>query len=368
MASANDRKISQLPVAGVTEDTTNFIVVSGIGTTPVNERITTQTLFNNVPVSLVVGQEFAGKNVIFNATDDPTNRFTFTHDNGDVSIGSNAAVNKNLTVGGDLVVSGTTTFANTNFIQLSVSGATTFNDTVVFHKQIQTNDRLTVSNDGSIGGNFYVTQNTNLNTLTVGGGTNLNNVSANTISLDSIVATNNITVSDLDVTDVTVSGNSNFDTIEATGFIRTTAHMFASIGNFNRVSVSAPSVFSDRVNVDILEATNDVIAKNLQILQAPGGGGGNATIDNNLTVVNNITANTAAFTTDVQTNKLVSNEIESNNIYFKSIRSDIEPSLDPNAPIGTIQIHQSGTNVYYLAVKTQVTGGWMATNLVGTIT
>ena len=368
MASANDRKISQLPVASATEDTTNFIVVSGIGTTPVNERITTQTLFNNVPVSLVVGQEFAGKNVIFNATDDPTHRFTFTHETGDIDMGSNATVAKNLNIGGDLVVDGTTTFANTNFIQLSVSGATTFNDTVVFHKQIQTNDRLTVSNDGSIGGNFYVAQNTNLNTLTVLNGTNLENVSANTISLDSIVATNKITVNDLDVTDITVSGNTNVDILEATGFIRTTAHMFASIGNFNRVSVAAPSVFSDRVNVDILEATNDVIAKNLQILQAPAGGGGNATIDNNLTVVNSVSANTAAFTTETQTAKLISNDIETDNIYFKSAKSDIVPSLDPNAPIGTIQVHMSGSGVYYLCVKTQVTGGWMGTNLVGSIT
>ena len=106
MASANDRKISQLPVASATEDTTNFIVVSGISTTPVNERITTQTLFNNVPVSLVVGQEFAGKNVIFNATDDPTHRFTFTHETGDVDMGSNASIAKNLNIGGNLVVDG----------------------------------------------------------------------------------------------------------------------------------------------------------------------------------------------------------------------------------------------------------------------
>ena len=102
MASANDRKISQLPVSSATEDTTNFIVVSGISTTPVNERITTQTLFNNVPVSLVVGQEFAGKNVIFNATDDPTHRFTFTHQTGDVEMGSNASITKNLNSCGKL--------------------------------------------------------------------------------------------------------------------------------------------------------------------------------------------------------------------------------------------------------------------------
>ena len=362
MASANDRKISQLPVASGTEDTTNFIVVSGIGTTPVNERITTQTLFNNVPVSLVVGQEFAGKNVIFNATDDPTHRFTFTHETGDIDMGSNASIAKNLNIGGNLVVDGTTTFANTNFIQLSVSGATTFNDTVLFHKQIQTNDRLTAYGDGSIGGNFHVVQNTNLNTLTVSGGTNLNSVSADTISLTSVVATGNITVSDLDVTDITVSGNTNVDVIEATGFIRTTANMFAQTGNFNRIAVTSPSVFSDKVNAEVFEATNDVLTRNLEVLLNPGGGGGNATINNNLDVVNTISANSAVIATETQTNKLISQEIETENIYFKSAKTDIIlGSLDTAAPNGTVQVYQNGVGTYFIVVKTP--DGWRGTNL-----
>ena len=358
MASANDRKISQLPVAGVTEDTTNFIVVSGIGTTPVNERITTQTLFNNVPVSLVVGQEFAGKNVIFNATDDPTNRFTFTHDNGDVSIGSNAAVNKNLTVGGDLVVSGTTTFANTNFIQLSVSGATTFNDTVVFHKQIQTNDRLTVSNDGSIGGNFYVTQNTNLNTLTVGGGTNLNNVLANNISLASVTATNYITVQDLDVTDITVSGNTNVDVVEATGLIRTTENIHAQVGVFDALSVKSHSVFHNKLTAQELETDLITISSNLQTQTA--------TVKGELVVQDNVTAaNNVIVTNDIQSTKVsategIFTELVFENPRFTQFLPDGTLPASSTLPVGSVRLYSSGTT-NYLMINTPT--GWQGIGL-----
>ena len=355
MASANDRKISQLPVASVTEDTTNFIVVSGIGTTPVNERITTQTLFNNVPVSLVVGQEFAGKNVIFNATDDPTHRFTFTHETGDINMGSNANITKNLTIGGDLNVSGTTTFANTNFIQLSVSGATTFNDTVVFHKQIQTNDRLTVSNDGSIGGNFLVAQNTNLNTLTVGGGTNLNNVIANNISLASVTATNNITVQDLDVTDVTVSGNTNVDVVEATGLIRTTENIHAQVGIFDALSIKSHSIFHNKLTAQDLESDTITLTTNLQT-QA-------ATVKDNLVVEKDTSANNVTATNDVQATKVSATEGEFTNLYFENPRFPQFLTTLPSSgdvPVGSVQLYtKSGTN--YIVINTPT--GWQGFGL-----
>ena len=361
MASANDRKISQLPVASATEDTTNFIVVSGIGTTPANERITTQTLFNNVPVSLVVGQEFAGKNVIFNATDDPTHRFTFTHDNGDVSIGSNASIGKTLTVGGDLTVSGTTTFANTNFIQLSVSGATTFNDTVVFVKKIQTNDNLIVSGDGSIGNNLLVAQNTNLNTLTVAGGTNLNNVSANTVSLSSIVATDYITVDDLNVTDITVSGNTNVDVVEATGYIRTTENVFGAVGRFDSLSINSQSRFHNKVIAEIFEAVDTVQADSLQVLS-------NATINNNLNVINSISANTISVSNEIQTENLVVNSGltisgHDTSAHIENLETPIRTTVTPSASTtyGRVHIYEAG-GVYYLAVNTP--HGWKGYGLV----
>lgn len=359
MASANDRKISQLPVASATEDTTNFIVVSGISTTPVNERITTQTLFNNVPVSLVVGQEFAGKNVIFNATDDPTHRFTFTHETGDIDMGSNATVAKNLNVGGDLVVDGTTTFANTNFIQLSVSGATTFNDTVVFHKQIQTNDRLTVANDGSIGGNFLVTQNTNLNTLTVAGGTNLNNVIANNISLASITATNDIMVQDLNVTDITVSGNTNVDVVEATGLIRTTENLHAQVGVFDALSIKSHSVFHDKVTAPELESDTIINTNNLQTQTA--------TVKEDLIVQDSLTvANNVTVTNDVQADKVSATEGTFTELIFKNpqftefVQTGNLPAPS-SVPVGSVRLYvKSGAN--FLMINTPT--GWQGIALV----
>ena len=82
-----------------------------------------QNLFANIPNSLVVGEEYAGHTVVFNASDDPTHRFVFMPDSGDVVVGHNLMVAGDVLVANNMTVGGTTTFANPIFIDLEVRGS-----------------------------------------------------------------------------------------------------------------------------------------------------------------------------------------------------------------------------------------------------
>ena len=77
MPSSNDRKISQLPLLTELKEDTTFLVVSDVGATPKNERMHAQTLFDQIPSTLTIGQELDGKDVVFNTTLNATNRFHF---------------------------------------------------------------------------------------------------------------------------------------------------------------------------------------------------------------------------------------------------------------------------------------------------
>jgi len=124
MPSSNDRKISQLPLLAEIKEDTTFLVVSDVGTTPKNERMFAKTFFQQIPSSVSVGQELDGRDVTFNSTLNPTNRFHFDSLTGDVSIGHNLNVANTLSVENDLYCSGNVYFDSftPNFANLEIDG------------------------------------------------------------------------------------------------------------------------------------------------------------------------------------------------------------------------------------------------------
>ena len=124
MPSSNDRKISQLPLLTELKEDTTFLVVSDVGTTPKNERMLAQTLFDQIPSALSIGQELNGKDVTFNTTLDATNRFYFDSLTGNLSLGSDLFVANSVHIDEDLYCSGNVHFDSftPNFANLEIDG------------------------------------------------------------------------------------------------------------------------------------------------------------------------------------------------------------------------------------------------------
>ena len=124
MPSSNDRKISQLPLLTELKEDTTFLVVSDIGTTPKNERMLAQTLFDQIPSALSIGQELNGKDVTFNTTLDATNRFYFDSLTGNLSLGNDLFVANSVHIDEDLHCSGNVHFDSftPNFANLEIDG------------------------------------------------------------------------------------------------------------------------------------------------------------------------------------------------------------------------------------------------------
>lgn len=124
MPSSNDRKISQLPLLTELKEDTTFLVVSDVGTTPKNERMHAQTLFDQIPSNLTIGQELNGKDVTFNTTLDATNRFYFNSLSGDLTLGHDLFVANSVHIEEDLHCSGNVHFDSftPNFANLEIDG------------------------------------------------------------------------------------------------------------------------------------------------------------------------------------------------------------------------------------------------------
>lgn len=124
MPSSNDRKISQLPLLTELKEDTTFLVVSDVGTTPKNERMHAQTLFDQIPSALSIGQELNGKDVTFNTTLDATNRFYFDSLTGNLSLGNDLFVANSVHIDEDLYCSGNVHFDSftPNFANLEIDG------------------------------------------------------------------------------------------------------------------------------------------------------------------------------------------------------------------------------------------------------
>ena len=124
MPSSNDRKISQLPLLTELKEDTTFLVVSDVGTTPKNERMHAQTLFDQIPSTLTIGQELNGKDVTFNTTLDATNRLYFNSLTGDLTLGHDLYVANTVHIEEDLHCSGNVHFDSftPNFANLEIDG------------------------------------------------------------------------------------------------------------------------------------------------------------------------------------------------------------------------------------------------------
>ena len=303
MAASNDRKISQLPLLTEVKDDSTFLVVSNISTTPKNERINTQTLFNQVPVSVTVGKELSGKDVIFNTTLSAANRFYFDSSSGDLNLGRNLTVANSVTVTNDLTVNGTVYFGaiNPNFVNLDitgnftsngsanvgttllVSGESTFSENVTASKHLTVSNNLTVAGattlTGNLAGEHIISNTANISTLTVtnsiAGAQSISSVSS---FAENIVANNTIT---------------------ANGSITSVGNITGNAGSLTSLNVTSNGQVGNRLTVQNL--TTQV----------------NADIDGQVTA-NNVVANInltspAATITTLNTTTLNATDFESTN-------------------------------------------------------
>lgn len=237
MASSNDRKISQLPVQSAIADDTNFLIVSGISTTPKNERINTSVLFNEIPVNLIVGAELNGRDVVFNSTTSSTNRFYFEGLTGDVTLGHDLTVSNDVNITGDLNVTGIATFNNPVLVNLDLPGNLNVNGTASFQSTLSTLglaslDGLLIANNSTLNGMLTVNGES-----TFTANTNHTNVIANYIKGTTSDLTN-INSSLIDTTDLSVANDLNISgNVLANGYMQAVGNIFANVGDFQQLQV-----------------------------------------------------------------------------------------------------------------------------------
>jgi len=293
MASSNDRKISQLPVQSAIADDTNFLVVSGISTTPRNERINTGVLFNEIPVKLVVGQELNGRDVIFNSTTSSTNRFYFEGLTGDVTLGHDLTVSNDVNITGDLNVTGIATFNNPVLVNLDLPGNLNVNGAVTFQSTLSTSGAVTADS-------LTVANNVILNdTLSVNG---LTSFMANTHHINVIANYAHVTNSDLtninsssiDTTNLNVSNDLNIaGNVIANGYIQATGNMFADVGDFQQLQVDGNGQVDGTLTANNVTVTTNLNTPTFTTTTLTSQ---DLTITNNATV-ENLTANVNTLTT-----------------------------------------------------------------------
>lgn len=301
MASSNDRKISQLPVATSIEDTTNFIVVSGISTTPINQRISAETLFGGVPVSLVVGQEYDGRTVIFNATDDPTHRFVFAHETGNVTMGNQLSVANNVSVGGNLTVAGTTTFTNPIFTNLTVGGTSSFNGNTSFTELVDFSEAVTLAQNLTVAGITSISNNVTISgNTTISGTTSTQSLNSTNITASNVTASANVAAVNVNTTNINASGAGNFSTVDASSYIRAIGNVFGQVGVFNSIQVTAPSLFSAKVTQSSLEVQNNAQVDSLTVDT-------DGTVAGDFDITGDATANNIVLQNEVHTDVLRAN-------------------------------------------------------------
>ena len=200
MPSSNDRKISQLPLLTELKEDTTFLVVSDVGSTPKNERMHAQTLFDQIPSTLTIGQELDGKDVIFNTTLNATNRFHFDSLTGDLNLGHDLNVANSVSITQDLYCSGNVHFDSftPNFANLEIDGDflcggnLAVGNTITVLQDADLQNDLFVRNDAHIQNNLYVTELASIdklhNNMFEGLNANLTYASIASIATNSITA------------------------------------------------------------------------------------------------------------------------------------------------------------------------------------
>lgn len=352
MASSNDRKISQLPLNSELKDDATFLIVSDIGTTPKNERINTQILFNEIPVTLSVGKELNGRDVIFNTTLDATKRFYFDSSSGDVTLGRDLAVANSVTITKDLTVDGTVFFNSItpSFSNLDITG----NFSSLGSSSVGTT--LTVGGAATFQTNATVNNNLNV----------LNNLSVTGVStLTGDVTANNLTVTTANVTDLnvtgTIAGVQSLSTLGATvnslvvnndinssGAITTTGNIFANLASLTSLSVSDNGQVGKTLTAENLVSLNNITANNLVTtddlhtldLQSP-----TATITN--------LNNTTLTTTDVHTANVNAVSIVATTLDVNSFTIDALSTNTFTANVATVAnvVHANTVNAAQLELE-----------------
>ena len=336
--ASNDRKISQLPVAPKTEPDTNFLVVTGINTSPNNERISMQNLFANIPNSLVVGEEYSGHTVVFNASDDPTHRFVFMPDSGDVVVGHNLMVAGDVLVANNMTVGGTTTFANPIFIDLEIRGSILSKGTATFEENIETRKSVIIDRDLTVGLDAQINNNLNVDGgLVVADDTSLQAVTAKSIDVFEAANAVSMSANTISTIDLNSTGQTNVHNLHSSGFIQTLGNIIGRVAKLDALEIQDPSIFHDTVDF-----------KSIQV-------NGNITTNGNQTITGNFgVAGTGSFNLAETTDLDVTNNATIENLEVKSkLMTSIQTStpLPASVSIGQIYIVDNGANVT-LEVKT----------------
>ena len=307
MPSSNDRKISQLPLLTELKEDTTFLVVSDVGSTPKNERMHAQTLFDQIPSTLTIGQELDGKDVVFNTTLNATNRFHFDSLTGDLNLGHNLNVANSVSITQDLYCSGNVHFDSftPNFANLEIDGdflcggnqAVGNNLTVLQDTDLQ-ND-LFVRNDAHISNNLYVTE------------------------LASIDKLHNNTFEGL---------NANLT--------------FASIASIETNSISAKTSYAEKLSVETSITSNGYISIVGNITGDIGSFAG-MNITNDVTVGGTVTANMLVGSTSISTPSL-----STQTLYSDSLSTLSGTITTLNSTTGTVETLNSN-NVISIDVTAQ---------------
>lgn len=293
MASSNDRKISQLPVQSAIADDTNFLIVSGISTTPRNERINTGVLFNEIPVNVTVGAELNGRDVVFNSTTSSTNRFYFEGLTGDVTLGHDLTVSNDVNVTGDLNVTGIATFNNPVLVNLDLPGNLNVNGTVAFKSTLTTDgaaslESLNVANNSMLNGNL------NVSGLSIfAANTTHTNILANYANITNSDLTN-ITATLIDTTDLNVINDLNISgNVIANGYIRAIGNLFGDVADVQHLHTHIDAQIDG-----ILTANNVTVTSvlNTPTFTTTTLNSQDLSITNNATI-ENLTANVSVLTT-----------------------------------------------------------------------
>lgn len=402
MASSNDRKISQLPFQPVLADDTNFLIVNGITTTPRNERINTGVLFNEIPVPVSVGTPVNGRDVTFNSTSSPTNRFYFEAATGDLSLGHNLEVENDVTISGGLTVTGTATFTNPVLVNLTLPGDLTVNGISHFKSTLTTDtvanlESLNVTNNTTLNGPLTVNDDSIFNS-----NTQHTNIITNYLESQTSLLTD-AQVTNLDVLNLNVANDLNIDgNIIANGFFRAIGNIFGYVGSFQEISVTANTSIGDTLTADnvvvnqsltapnfstnsftsqnILASVNinavtfDSPLANVTTLNNTLFNGIDAFISNTVHATNlestNLTSVVGDFTTINSTDINATDVVTSNSVQTVSVISDalnsdtlrlkVYTGAKPSYalfPVGTMIVYDNGT---YPTLQIVTSSGWLA--------
>tara|TARA_E500000178_G_C16980185_1_gene735385 strand:- start:99 stop:1313 length:1215 start_codon:yes stop_codon:yes gene_type:complete len=266
MPSSNDRKISQLPLLTELKEDTTFLVVSDVGTTPKNERMHAQTLFDQIPSTLTIGQELNGKDVTFNTTLDATNRLHFDSMTGNLSLGHDLHVANSVHIVQDLYCSGNVHFDSftPNFANLELSGdflcgndaAVGNNLTVLQDTDLQAD--VYVRGDLHTANNLYVTELSSLDKIKNNyfEGLRINAVSLTIETIDS---------KEIDVDNLRTKTLFNEGAFTSNGYISIVGNITGDIGNFNGMNISQNISVGNVLSVPTITATSQITAPQINV-------------------------------------------------------------------------------------------------------